>query len=381
MRRLLFLVFAAASRLFASEIPVAPPTITHASYFNALAAASDGVDALVAWTATGIVRCAIVRTGSAGGFAALLTVDASRLPVVRISTDGRLTAQAELQIDPNSTVKSVSIASGGDGGPLIVWDDAKSWRTLGFLTNFSFRRVPAQIDFDAVAYGPTRAVWDGSLYLVVAQGYRELAVMRVGIDAQPKGNGWLREGTVLKVAAGYLVVAGTFLDPLTASVHPDLFAPPAAIWNFTVVEDQGVPSIATDGRSILTGWSVMTGRRHALLSNGTRRPLQDLTAWDLVFDGKEFVRLNPCGCGADEVSAQFISTNGEVTADVEIDDSSALMWTGSLFFAFPATNGRGSASAARADQVKRSMPRQSSSSRRVIALSARRRRTAVTPTS
>src|SRR5438067_6464152 len=305
--------------------------MTQASYFNAIAAASDGVDALVAWTTIGSARCTIVRAGgtggdivprflsatvddprflaiafaggrylvvwqsplglegaivdrdgnvlrtmplaagetvpilaggggrfllaagnhaaivsadgdvlatltlpspvtavcaSAGGFAALLTAQASRLPVVRISTDGRVTAQSDLQVDANRPVKSVSIASGGDGGLLIVGDDAQSQYTFGFLTDFSFRRVSAQFDFGSAAYGPTTAAWDGSHYLVVVQSYRELEVMRLGIDAQPRGNGWLREGTVVKVASGYLVVAGTFLEPLTASLHPDLFAPP-----------------------------------------------------------------------------------------------------------------------------------------------------------
>jgi hypothetical protein len=443
VRRLLLFVFAAASPLFASEIPVAPPALTQASYFNALAVASDGVDAVVAWVAVGTVRCAVVRAGgaggdivprllsnsaniplylgaafaggrylivwqgsrgiegaildrdgnilrtmllangedipilaaggdrfllawgnhaaivspdgdvlgnltlpspvtaacaSAGGFAALLTAGASRLPVVRISTDGRVTAQTDLQIDPNITVTSVSIASGGDGGLLIVWD-AKWEGTFGFLTDFSFRRVSARFDFGPWGvYGPSAAVWDGSLYLVVVTGYRELGVMRLGIDAQPRANGWPREGTVVRVAGGYLVVAGEFLQPLTASLHPDLFALPVAAWHFTVVENQMDPAIATDGRSILAGWSVTNDRKHALLSNGSRRPLPDLTAYQLTFDGREFVGLySPCiptGCGTGERSAQFVSTDGEVAPAVKLEDGGALLWTGSLFFAF-----------------------------------------------
>src|SRR5205814_757021 len=59
--------FAVASHLSASEIPIAPPTMTQASYFNAIAAASDGVDALVAWTTIGSARCTIVRAGGTGG--------------------------------------------------------------------------------------------------------------------------------------------------------------------------------------------------------------------------------------------------------------------------------------------------------------------------
>jgi hypothetical protein len=283
-----------------------------------------------------------------------------RQTVTRISPDGNITAQANTDtlFDWHYVPLWYSMASGSDGGLLIAWDDSDRERAVGFLLDFHLHRVSGNVDFGSSGWDRLTVFWDRSRYVVVTNspfyGARALAV---GIDWEPIeiGPDVLDPyyGVIVPTDAGYFAIVGPAYSPhdypIEAIFHTDLrldrpFDKRAVErWRFTIVEDQSISSIATDGRSVLAAWSQPlrsdSTRKNALVSNGSARDLGDSQTFPMTFDGTEFVSRSGCEeivgylCGG-EATMRFRSADGITTEDVTVPGVSYALWNGSLFFVF-----------------------------------------------
>ena len=273
---------------------------------------------------------------SAGAFAVLGT-PARIATVARVSPDGRVTAQAEVNvpIDLRNPPFWYSMTSGSDGGLLIAYDDPNSSHALGFFTDFALHGDGIGYDCGPSGYDRLEHDVDGSHYVVLASPGGGLTATRVGIDKSPLSLG-LSAGVVAKTAAGYFVAIASSLEP---ELRTDLASPPSATWHFTVVEEQFFPDISTDGHSIFACWLLADDvHEQALLSNGSVRAINGVVGGQSAFDGRQFVVVDACRegtqCTASPAWAQFASVDGKVTATVRLDGVSYVIWTGSLFIGF-----------------------------------------------
>jgi len=256
--------------------------------------------------------------------------------VARVAIDGRITAQTDFDGAQEFFVPDFSMVSGSDGGLLIT---SNSWlnfstRPAGVLLDFALHRI-ADFDFGEPSLGSVTAAWDGSHYVVITNPQRGLSVTRVGIDKKPQVVG--EEAIcVLRTRGGWWLVNGSSWGgrPISLSFRTDLVDHSnEQRWQFLVVEDQALQSIATDGHSVLAGWFSFSGLHNALVSDGGARALSDNRTLPVTFDGAEFLSM-------DGRRARFTSVDGARVEDVSFDDrlfdvgSFSFLWNGSIFFAF-----------------------------------------------
>lgn len=311
----------------------------------------------------------VAACASAGAFAVLgapqpldcttSTKCTFRHPVMRVAPDGHVTAQANVDVvaDWPYPPDQYAMASGSDGGLLIACDvyDDRSSRGVGLLLDFALRRVSGTFDVGDSGDGRLTTFWDRSHYVVVTNsGFYGARAMRVGIDCMPIEIGSYDSldrtfGIIVPTDAGYFVIVGPGYSihdsPIEAIFHPDLRLDSAfdhratERWRFTIVDDQSITSIATDGRSVLSGWMLPDGtQKNALISNGSARDLPDSQTFPVAFDGTNFVSRSGCPdgglavCGAGPVTMRFRSAGGMPAEDVTVTGVSSAIWNGNLFF-------------------------------------------------
>jgi hypothetical protein len=300
---------------------------------------------------------------SAGGLAVIsegTTSDCSkagctnRHTLARLLMDGRVVAQSTIETftaEHPHYLGAYSMASGSDGGLMINYaeysdlqlDDVHRIRTI--VTDFALREVDVRLSFpkDFLPYhdGMTTTAWDGDHYFVAMNTRNGLAAIRIGRDRAPVtfGPNPALFGAVVPDRLGYFLLLGDDNGgPWATSFRSDLTTSSSQGSTIPVVPDQGLPSIATDGRSVLATSQrypgdviLLTGAGSRTISTDQDLPQVDFDGTDyLIYNGFSLAGVRSPGSG----SARFLSADGALTKSIPLERGGRAIWNGSLFFLF-----------------------------------------------